>query len=233
MIDDDIVALMDIPEDDGAIPTLDEQLRTALLRRNAADVLPVLDFRKTATLIPFVRANAMRHVRQLREKSPTQGKPMHEKQAILASWVGDVLCAMYETKRSITIEALVCSQLTSQPLNAFQAAAIIRVWERDAALDCIDSLWSDFLQDVAVLQAASQGRAFSMFDPVDEFRLESAKAFSTLLRRHSAILSSRLLGSVGVAHVRYLEAGSNVAESAMRIQNDANIDFVLGLESAP
>ena len=112
-------------------------------------------------------------------------------------------------------------------MNAFQAAAVIRVWERDAALDCIDALWSDFLQDVAVLQQASQGRAFSMFDPVDEFRLESAKAFSSLLRRYSAIVSSRLLGCVDIQHVRYLESASGVSPASS--QEDVNIEFVLEL----
>ena len=148
----------------------------------------------------------MRHTRHRRKDRPTALPTLatDRKKAVLATWMGDVLCAMYETKRSIAIDALVCSHLTLQPMNAFQAAAVIRVWERDAALDCIDALWSDFLQDVAVLQQASQGRAFSMFDPVDEFRLESAKTFSSLLRRHSAIVSSRLLGSTDIQHIRFV-----------------------------
>ena len=257
--DDYIVALLDeIDEIDGIdeIDEIDEgdtdpantprgvasQLRVALssLRFSLApstSSLPTFDFRKTAIPIPLARTNAMHHARQRRRDAP-QTPPAHSirctdrKAAVLASWVGDVLCSMYETKRSITVEALVCSKLTTQPLNAFQAAAIVRVWERDAALDCIDSLWSDFLQDVAVLQQASQGRAFSMFDPVDEFRLESAKAFSSLLRRYSAIVSSRLLGRVDLTHLRYLETSSGGrggdAGGASRLsQDDVNLDFVL------
>ena len=190
---------------------LDERIRKSLasLRFSLApsvDALPALDFRQTATPVAISRTNTMRYTRQRRVGRPTALPTLatDRKKAVLATWLGDVLCSMYETKRSIAIDALVCSHLTYQPMNAFQAAAVIRVWERDAALDCIDALWSDFLQDVAVLQQASQGRAFSMFDPVDEFRLESAKAFSSLLRRHSAIVSSRLLGSVDIQHIRFV-----------------------------
>ena len=176
----------------------------------------------------MVRSNALRHARQRRAATPATKTITDRKAAVLASWVGDVLCSMYETKRSITTEALVCSKLTTQPLNAFQAAAIVRVWERDAALDCIDSLWSDFLQDVSVLQQASQGRAFSMFDPVDEFRLESAKAFTSLLRRHSAIVSSRLLGRVDLMQLRWLETSSGGGDwERLAVQDDINLDFVL------
>lgn len=195
---------------DSSLP-LDERLRASLtsLRFSLApsvDALPMVDFRRTATPLPIARSNAMRHTRHRRKDRPTALPTLatDRKKAVLATWLGDVLCAMYETKRSIAIDALVCSHLTLQPMNAFQAAAVIRVWERDAALDCIDALWSDFLQDVAVLQQASQGRAFSMFDPVDEFRLESAKTFSSLLRRHSAIVSSRLLGSTDIQHIRFV-----------------------------
>ena len=252
LIDADyIVALIDDPEDivdvdgvggNGSPETstgasglpLDERLRSSLssLRFSLApsvDALPTVDFRRTATPIPIGRTNAMRHTRQRRKDRPTALPTLASdpKKAILAAWLGDMLCSMYETKRSITIDALVCSQLTAQPMNAFQAAAVIRVWERDAALDCIDALWSDFLQDVAVLQQASQGRAFSMFDPVDEFRLESAKAFSSLLRRYSAIVSSRLLGCVDIQHVRYLESASGVSPASS--QEDVNIEFVLEL----
>lgn len=214
---------------------LDEQLRATLssLRFSLApsvEALPKLDFRSTATPTPLARRNAHDHTRQRRKDQSTASSTSasSKKKAALATWVGEVLCAMYETKRSITIDALVSSQLTSRPMNAFQAAAIIRVWERDAALECIDALWSDFLQDVGVLQQASQGRAFSMFDPVDEFRLESAKAFSSLLRRYSAIVSSRLLGKVEIDHVRYLENSSGGIGSRFA-QEDANLDFVLDL----
>eukprot|EP00889_Picochlorum_renovo_P004308 jgi/Picre1/31338/NNA_006691.t1 len=108
----------------------------------------------------------------------------------LVLWAGDALTSVYEAKRHACHEALTCSELTNAPLNAFQSNAIVRVWERDIALACIDSLWSDFLQDVTVLQAASQSRAFSMFDPVDEFRLEAATAFTRILREYSHIVSS-------------------------------------------
>ena len=243
LIDDEyIVALLDDddeedgPNDGTSLDGLDglgSQLRAACtsLRFSLAPstaALPTLDFRKTAVPIPMVRSNALRHARQRRAATPATKTITDKKAAVLASWVGDVLCSMYETKRSITTEALVCSKLTTQPLNAFQAAAIVRVWERDAALDCIDSLWSDFLQDVSVLQQASQGRAFSMFDPVDEFRLESAKAFTSLLRRHSAIVSSRLLGRVDLMQLRWLETSSGGGDwERLAVQDDINLDFVL------
>lgn len=109
-------------------------------------------------------------------------------------------------------EAITCSQLTATPLNTFQSTGIIRLWERDVALDTLDSLWSDFLQDITVLQAASQTRAFSMFDPVDEFRLEAADAFSRLLSQYSRIVSARLLGPVDMVHVRWLDKLSSKSE---------------------
>jgi preprotein translocase subunit SecA len=226
LIEDSIVALLDIPTENAGgfetqSPLLEIQLRRALL--NGKPVLPTLDFQQTAIPLPFVRKNTMRYVQQRRSSSSSGSM---SKQAILSSWVGDVLCSMYETKRGVTLDALTCSHLTNEPLNTFQAAAIIRVWERDLALECIDSLWSDFLQDIAILQAASQGRAFSMFDPVDEFRLESATAFSRLLRHYSAIVSSRMLGRVDLQHIRYLEG---VEVAAKHAQDKENIDFVLGL----
>lgn len=127
---------------------------------------------------------------------------------------------MYEAKRYVCHEALTCSELTHAPLNTFQSNAIIRVWERDIALACIDSLWSDFLQDVTVLQAASQSRAFSMFDPVDEFRLEAATAFTRLLRQYSHIVSSKLLGPVDLLHIRYLESSGTSSSHAAKHQSD-------------
>lgn len=113
--------------------------------------------------------------------------------------------SLYEIKRYLSQDALTCSKLSASPLNQYQSSSIIRVWERDIALSCIDALWSDFLQDITVLQAASQSRAFSMFDPVDEFRLETATAFSRLLSQYSRIISSRLLGPVDLVHIRWLE----------------------------
>lgn len=65
--------------------------------------------------------------------------------------------------------------------NVLQAEAAIRTWERQVLLSCLDALWADFLQDIGTLQQASQSRAFSQLDPLDEFKLESAELFTRVL----------------------------------------------------
>ena len=117
-------------------------------------------------------------------------------------------------------DALTCSQLTLKSLNMYQASSLLRVWERDIALECIDLLWSDFLQDLTVLQAACQSRAFSLFDPVDEFQLETAIAFTRLLNQYSREVSARMLGPVDMVHIRWLETASDPKNT------DADIDFL-------
>ena len=119
------------------------------------------------------------------------------------------LQALYEAKRCLMEEALICSQLTLKSLNMYQSNSLVRVWERDIALECIDLLWSDFLQDITVLQAACQSRAFSLFDPVDEFQLETATAFTRLLNQYSREVSARILGPVDMVHIRWLENASD------------------------
>jgi len=70
------------------------------------------------------------------------------------------------------------AQIQSNPL---QAESIIRLLERDALLACLDDLWADYLQDINTLQRAASTRAFSQFDPFDEFRMEANQTFSRLL----------------------------------------------------
>lgn len=183
------------------------------LQTGAWDTLPTLNFRHSSISMTSMRRKAILSVRST-IKTP---KNAHD---ALVLWAGDVLTCVYEAKRHACHEALTCSELTNAPLNAFQSNAIVRVWERDIALACIDSLWSDFLQDVTVLQAASQSRAFSMFDPVDEFRLEAATAFTRLLREYSHIVSSKLLGPVDLLHLRYLESSGTSRSHAARQQSD-------------
>lgn len=188
------------------------------LRKRQWDDMPSLDFRQNKCSMSSMRRKYLLVSRKNHYAT---------RKDALVSWVGDVLSIMYETKRSLSQEALTCSKLTNEPLNAFQASAILRLWERDVALESIDSLWSDFLQDAAVLQAASQSRAFSMFDPVDEFRLEAAAAFTHLLRQYSQIISSKILGPIDVAHLRYLENSGSSRGITLKKQEQRNIEFIL------
>lgn len=193
------------------------------LQARAWDTIPTLNFKNSSISMTSTRRRAILSVRS-NLKSPQNA---HD---ALVLWAGDVLTSVYEAKRHACHEALTCSELTNAPLNAFQSNAIVRVWERDIALACIDSLWSDFLQDVTVLQAASQSRAFSMFDPVDEFRLEAATAFSRLLREYSHIVSSKLLGPVDLLHLGYLESSGTSRSHAARQHSDReDISHVLKL----
>ena len=220
VIEDSIMAipeeLEDTSQDDFAI-FLHAQIRTLLQNRKP---LPNLDFRRTSVSLSSMRRRSMVTSRQCR----TVRKSGAYYDLIL--WAGDVLCSMYETKRHLAHESLICSRLTEEPLNTFQAGAILRVWERDVALETIDALWSDFLQDATVLQAASQSRAFSMFDPVDEFRLEAANTFTNLLRQYSHIISSKILGPVDLMHLRYLLDSSKVP-SSMESLDQASLDYIL------
>lgn len=196
---------------------LHAQICTLLQKRKP---IPNLDFRKTSVSLPSMRRRSMVTSRQCR--NITKSGAYNE----LVLWAGDVLCSMYETKRHLAHESLICSRLTEEPLNTFQAGAILRVWERDIALETIDALWSDFLQDATVLQAASQSRAFSMFDPVDEFRLEAANTFTNLLRQYSHIISSKILGPVDLMHLRYL-LDSSKAPSSIDSLDKASLDYIL------
>lgn len=221
LIEDNIMAVAedvtDATKEQPGIP-LCKQLEESL-RKRQWDSMPALDFRKSSTSIASIRRKCMLGARKTENA-------VNRKQA-LVSWVGDVLSIMYETKRSLSHEALTCSKLTNEPLNPFQSSAILRLWERDIALESIDSLWSDFLQDATILQAASQSRAFSMFDPVDEFRLEAAAAFTNLLRQYSQIISTKILGPVDLNHLRYLESSGSPRGLVAKKQEQRNIEFVL------
>ena len=218
LVEDHIMAVVeDLTDGRHSKVSLCEQLEESL-RRRQWDSMPALDFRNSSAPISSVRRKVMIDGRK---------KNVITRKDALVLWVGDVLSIMYETKRSLSLEALTCSKLTNEPLNAFQSSAILRLWERDVALESIDSLWSDFLQDATILQAASQSRAFSMFDPVDEFRLEAASAFTNLLRQYSLIISSRILGPVELAHLRYLESSGSSRGLLTKKQQQRNIDFIL------
>jgi len=216
LVEDHIMAVAESLANNPGVP-LFEELKECL-RRRQWNSMPPLDFRQSSCSISSIRRKAMLDGRK---------KNVATRKEALVTWVGDVLSIMYETKRSLSLEALTCSKLTNEPLNVFQSSAILRLWERDIALESIDSLWSDFLQDATILQAASQSRAFSMFDPVDEFRLEAAATFTNLLRQYSQIISSRILGPLDLAHVRYLESSASSRVLFRRKEEQSNIDFIL------
>jgi hypothetical protein len=117
--------------------------------------------------------------------------------ARLQLYMGDLVTLLYEKKRRALAFSIYQRSGSSggtggslgltTPLHVL---SILRLWERDAMLYCIDSLWTDFLQDITTLQRAAMTRAFSQLDPVDEFRLEAAGVFARLLRdfrRQSAV----------------------------------------------
>jgi preprotein translocase subunit SecA len=80
---------------------------------------------------------------------------------------------------------------------------MLRLWERDIMLHCIDSLWTDFLQDISTLQRAAMTRSFSQFDPVDEFKLEAAVVFARLLRDFRRQSPVALLAPVDIRHLQW------------------------------
>ena len=114
-------------------------------------------------------------------------------------FLNSILQLLYERKRSALATSILhrCNTVNSANRTAITATttplhvlSILRLWERDVMLQCIDALWTDFLQDITTLQRAAMTRAFSQLDPVDEFRLEASVVFSRLLRdfrRQSAV----------------------------------------------
>eukprot|EP00890_Picochlorum_soloecismus_P005567 jgi/Picsp_1/6010/NSC_03364-R1_preprotein translocase subunit len=212
------VAIEEMSHDDIRTPlanAIQDCIGSNLLRSNR---FPSIKFQNKDLAVSPVRHRAIMTSRDAAILSlASKTNSVHSR---LIIWTGDLLSALYEAKRCLMEEALTCSQLTLKSLNMYQANSLVRVWERDIALECIDLLWSDFLQDITVLQAACQSRAFSLFDPVDEFHLETATAFTRLLNQYSREVSARILGPIDMVHIRWLEKASDVKNI------DADIDFL-------
>lgn len=121
----------------------------------------------------------------------------------------NIFVVAYQRRRS-ALRQLLQSSSIGEHCNPLQAESIIRLLERDALLACLDDLWADYLQDMNTLQRAASTRAFSQFDPIDEFRLESNQAFSRLLHdfNHQAVVA--IFAPIDVRAVQhYLDIVSN------------------------
>lgn len=109
----------------------------------------------------------------------------------LASWVSNLLQSLLEERRR---KLLAAGSATLG--NELQRVGSLRLVERNNLLTVLDGLWADFLHDASTLERATATRAFSLFDPVDEFRLEAAQLFAQMLtnfRRQAVVVA---LGSV-------------------------------------
>ncbi|KAL4521332.1 hypothetical protein Ndes2437B_g08077 [Nannochloris sp. 'desiccata'] len=142
--------------------------------------------------------------------------------ARLQLYMGDLVTLLYERKRRALATSVyqrcnakshsggggggLTTTTTTTPLHVL---SMLRLWERNAMLQCIDSLWTDFLQDITTLQRAAMTRAFSQLDPVDEFKLEAAALFARLLRDFRRQSAVALLAPVDI---RDLQWGAYSAE---------------------
>ena len=152
--------------------------------------------------------------------------------ARLEMWLGDLLTILFERKRLETAASLrrcLSSSASGSSVlgtdTPLHATSMLRLWERDAMLSCLDALWSDFLQDVTTLQRATQSRAFSQFDPVDEFKLELSVVFARLLsdfRRQAAVavMGPVLLNEVASSH--FSSMGAVMDEKVEAMVNEAS-----------
>ena len=105
----------------------------------------------------------------------------------LEDWVTELLQNILEVRRKSILETA-----PTAFGNELQCVGSLRLVERNSLLTVLDSLWADFLHDATNLERATATRAFSMFDPVDEFRLEVSHLFAQMLtnfRREAALVS--------------------------------------------
>lgn len=140
--------------------------------------------------------------------------------ARLQLYMGDLITFLYEKKRRALVASvyqrcnakspsggggggggiLTTATSITTPLHVL---SMLRLWERNAMLQCIDSLWTDFLQDITTLQRAAMTRAFSQLDPVDEFKLEAAALFARLLRDFRRQSAVALLAPVDIRDMQW------------------------------
>ncbi|GAB4815731.1 hypothetical protein N2152v2_002777 [Parachlorella kessleri] len=143
--------------------------------------LPPLSLRDMVAMRAAVEAPAPAEGRSVRGAYAAQA-------ARLRAWLRAALVASYLNRKAL-LEACYMEAGAVDPL---WAASVVRLWEKSLLLARLDALWADFLQDVSQLQTSANLRAFSLLDPLDEFRLHSGEAFAQLLTdfRQGVVLKS-------------------------------------------
>ena len=103
-------------------------------------------------------------------------------------WLAELLAISFWTvKDTLAYEW----QLENPNKSLFDAQAQVRRWEQDVFLVTLDSLWADFLADVATLRNACSIKVLSQFDPLVEFKRDSSELFVTMLQSHSEAVIAR------------------------------------------
>ncbi|KAL4434485.1 hypothetical protein ABPG75_000926 [Micractinium tetrahymenae] len=100
---------------------------------------------------------------------------------LLVSWVAEFLAVQYRNKRELLKAWYRSPANTVGGASAAAADGLAAVCERDALVARLDNLWMDFLEDVDRTRRIVSARAYSAFDPLQEFQLEASSMFAQLL----------------------------------------------------
>lgn len=164
---------------------------------------------------PSIRHNADKKLlRQMLIDSASTNKGRFAPQfATLTTWIGETLFWAYILKKN----AMIYQQINRKQLPSV-AQHNVQVWEKEILVATLDMLWADFLADIAVLRHSAQLRVMTNFDPLNEFRVESAQLFVKLTKDHARAAVSNGFKSGYLDGSRVKELSVEISQHGKRMQ---------------
>ena len=108
------------------------------------------------------------------------------------------------------------ARLASQDYERTELEAVERLW----ALRAVDDLWQNHLVQMEVLRTSVQVRSFGLLDPRDEFRIDGARAFVSLVETIREDMVKNIFFFVGASAEPIVDFDSLGEEEAPQTQTE-------------
>ena len=108
------------------------------------------------------------------------------------------------------------ARLASQDYERTELEAVERLW----ALRAVDDLWQNHLVQMEVLRTSVQVRSFGLLDPRDEFRIDGARAFVSLVETIREDMVKNIFFFVGASAEPIVDFDSLGDEEAPQTQTE-------------
>jgi len=108
------------------------------------------------------------------------------------------------------------ARLASQDYERTELEAVERLW----ALRAVDDLWQNHLVQMEVLRTSVQVRSFGLLDPRDEFRIDGARAFVSLVETLREDIVKNIFFFVGASAEPIADFESLGEEGASQTQTE-------------
>jgi len=206
---------------DGAeIALLSGLLSTSSSSKNGMHQMPDKPLINDIIQQPSIRHNADKKLlRQMLIDSTTNSNSKAMKGrfapqlAALTTWIGETLFWAYTLKKNV----MIFQQIRRKQLPSV-AQHNVQVWEKEILVTTLDILWADFLADIAVLRHSAQLRVMTNFDPLNEFRVESAQLFVKLMKDHARAAVANGFESGYLDGSRVKELSLEISQHGKRMQ---------------